>query len=231
MLNPKGHCIEPPPILSWQDYKGPFDKVVGAFGRKLERKSLHTHFKPGAVLCSLDTKDKFILFVQDTFDPITFVGVAFNAGIDQAENTDRDFGQGAVGYARRFRTEFISNASGDFFKDFAYPTIFSEDPRYYRLARGNATTRLLHAAAHSAVAYREDGTHMFNFSEWLGTTSQVALGDLYHSNNRPGVGPAAERVAYGVATDAGFDVLREFWPEIAHKLKLPFREEWKPVRD
>jgi hypothetical protein len=27
-----------------------------------------------------------------------------------------------------------------------------------------------------------------------------------------------------IAWDMGFDVLREFWPEIVHKLKLPFRE-------
>ena len=26
------------------------------------------------------------------------------------------------------------------------------------------------------------------------------------------------------ATEIGFDVLREFWPEIARELKLPFRD-------
>ena len=26
-------------------------------------------------------------------------------------------------------------------------------------------------------------------------------------------------------TDMGFDVLREFWPEIARKLRIPFPEE------
>jgi hypothetical protein len=30
-------------------------------------------------------------------------------------------------------------------------------------------------------------------------------------------------VGFSVANDMGWDVLREFWPEIAHKLKLPFR--------
>ena len=69
---------------------------------------------------------------------------------------------------------------------------------------------------------------MFNFSEWLGTTSTVALGDEYHPNNRPGVGPAAENIGFGLLQDMGFDVLREYWPEIARKLKLPFREQKEP---
>lgn len=224
--NPNTPCVQPPPMLRWQDYKGPFAKIVGTFGRKLERKSTHPpHYKPGLILCSLDTEHKFILFVDDTIDPVTFLGAGFNAGIDQAENTDPAFGQGAAGYGKRFGAELAGSASSDFFKDFAYPSIFSEDPRYYRLAQGRFRDRLLHAMEHAVVAHRETGTRMFNFSEWLGTTSAVALSDLYHPNNKPGIAPAAESVGYGVLTDTGFNVLREFWPEIARKFKLPFRQE------
>ena len=148
--------MQPPPMVRWQDYKGPFAKVVGTFGRKLERKSTHDpHYKPGALLCSLDANDKFLLFVDDTIDPVTFLGAGFSAGIDQAENTDPDFGQGAAGYGKRFGAELADSASSDFFKDFAYPTIFSEDPRYYRLAHGSGESRLLHALEHAVIAHRE----------------------------------------------------------------------------
>jgi hypothetical protein len=224
--NPNAPCVQPAPMVRWQDYKGPFDKVVGAFGRKLERKSTRSpHYKPDAILCSLDTKDEFLLFVDDTIDPVTFIGAGFNAGIDQAENTDRDFGQGAAGYAKRFGAEMAGSASSNFFGDFVYPMIFSEDPRYYRLAHGSFQRRLLHAVGHSVVAHRQNGMYMFNFSEWLTAISTSALGDLYHPNNKPGVGPAAVGASYAILTNAGYDVLREFWPEIARKFKLPFRDE------
>jgi uncharacterized protein (UPF0297 family) len=65
---------------------------------------------------------------------------------------------------------------------------------------------------------------MFNFSEWMGTTSAVALSNVYHPGNERGFGPAARRVGYAIATDMGFDVLREFWPEIARKLRMPFHQ-------
>lgn len=223
-VNPAARCLQPAPIVSWKDYQGKFAKVVGAFGRKLERRSVHPmHYKAGEVMCTLEVKDKFILFVEDMIEPITFLDAGFNAGIGQAENSDRSYGQGAAGYGKRFGASLTDQASAEFFKDFAYPTVFAEDPRYYRLAQGSTGSRLWHAVAHSVVAHRTNGALTFNYSEWLGTTSAVLLANTYHVDNRRGVGSVAERVGIGVGSDIGFDMLREFWPEIAHKLKLPFR--------
>jgi len=223
-------CVEPPPMVRIEDYDGPLQKVVGTFARQLERKAVHPpHYKPGAKLCTLKLQDKFVLFVQNSIDPVTFLATGFNAGIDQAENADPRYGQGAEGYGRRFGAEFAGQASSTFFKDFAYPTIFSEDPRYYRLAHGHPGKRLLHAMEHAVVAHRDNGKRMFNFSEWLGTTSAVVLSNTYHPDNERGFSPAAQRVAYSILQDMAFDALREFWPEISRKFKLPFRGESLPV--
>lgn len=229
VANAAAPCVQPPPMVRIEDYNGPLQKVVGTFARPLERKSVHpAHYKPGARLCTLTLKGKFVLFVQDSIDPVTFLSTAFNAGLDQAGDSDRSFGQGAEGYGRRFAAEYMDQASSSFFKDFAYPWIFSEDPRYYRLARGTFRRRFLHALEHSVVAHRDDGARMFNFSEWLGTTTTVVLANTYHPDNQRGFGPAAQRVSFGVLQDVGFDVLREFWPEISKKLKLPFRGQSVP---
>lgn len=219
-------CVEPPPLVRLQDYDGPLKKTVGLFARELERKSVRPpHYKPGLMLCSLDLTDKFFLFARDTFNPVTFIASAFNAGLDQAQNRDPSFGQGSAGYAKRFGSSFADQASFKFFRDFAYPTIFSEDPRYYRLGQGQNSRRLLHAVEHAVVARRDNGSRMFNFSEWLGTVSVIALSNVYHPGNQRGFTPAARQVGYGITEDIGFDVLREFWPETARKFKLPFRAE------
>jgi hypothetical protein len=233
VANATAPCVEPPPMVRIEDYNGPLQKVVGTFARKLERKSVHppTQYKAGAKLCTLTLRGKFVLFVEDSIDPVTFLGAAFNAGLDQAGDSDRSFGQGAAGYGRRFGAEYIDQASSSFFKDFAYPWIFSEDPRYYRLARGTFRRRFLHAMEHAVVAHRDNGTRMFNFSEWLGTATTVALANTYHPDNERGFGPAAQRVSFGILQDTGFDVLREFWPEISKKLKLPFRGQSVPANE
>jgi hypothetical protein len=217
-------CVQPPPMVRIEDYDGKFKKTVGVITRKLERKTVHPpHYKPGALLCTLEVKDKFFLFVHDSVDPLTFLNAGFNAGIGQAQDTDHSFGQGGAGYGKRFGASLADQAQSEFFKDFVYPSIFSEDPRYYRLAQGSGGQRFLHAIGHVFVAHKESGARMFNISEWLGTTSSVALSNTYHPDNERGVASAAQRVGISFGVDMGFDVLREFWPEIAHQFKLPFR--------
>ena len=223
-LNSTAPCLEPPPIVHWEDYRGKFQKSVGLFARKLERKSVpRPHYKAGALLCTLVVRDKFQLFARNTLDPASFVSAGFYAGLDQAQYNDPSFGQGAAGYGRRFGANFADLASASFFGDFVYPTVFAEDPRYYRLAHGSKQTRLLHALAHTFVANRENGTHMVNASQWFGAATVVALSNTYHPDYQRGVSPAAQRIGYIAMQTMGFDVLREFWPEVARKFKLPFR--------
>ena len=224
--NPATQCVQPAPILRLEDYNGPFAKTIGLLAVRLERKTVHMpHYQPGVRQCSLKLGDKFVLFVRDTYDPVTFITAGFDAGISQAADWDPTFGQGGAGYGKRFGTAFADQASGLFFKDFFYPTIFSEDPRYYRQAYGSGRKRLVHVFEHAVVAHKDNGAQMFNFSEWLGTTSNEVLSNTYHPGNGWGVGPTAEHISFDILEDVGFDILREFWPEISRKLKLPFREE------
>ncbi|HYT20574.1 MAG TPA: hypothetical protein VEW05_10140, partial [Candidatus Polarisedimenticolia bacterium] len=53
----------------------------------------------------------------------------------------------------------------------------------------------------------------------------------YHPGNERGFAPSAEALGFSVLSDMGFDTLREFWPEIAHKFKLPFRVEPEPTTE
>jgi len=222
-------CVQPEPMVTMADYIGPFQKTVGLFTRQLERTSVRVpRYKPGVVLCSLELKDKFLLFVRGSYDPIIFLDAGFKAGLDQADNEDPTFGHGAGGYAKRFAANYADQASFRFFKEFAYPTIFDEDPRYYRVGTGSGGRRFLHAIEHSFVAHTDNGNQMFNFSEWLGTVSAVSLSNMYHPGHQRGFAPSAEGVGYDVLGDMGFDVVREFWPEIARELKLPFRTTPSP---
>ena len=225
-------CLQPVPMLRWEDYRGPFKKTVGIVARRIERKSaMPPHYKTDVALCTLATRDKFRLFVQDTFEPLSFLSAGFNSGLGQAQNQDVKFGQGSLGYGKRFATNFAGQTAGLFFNEFLYPTLFREDPRYYRLAEGGPKERLLHALEHAVIAHRDSGRRMFNFSEWLGNTSSVIVNNTYHPGNQRDPGAVARAVGYNVMIDTGFDVLREFWPEVARKLKLPFRDrrESSPV--
>jgi len=74
-VSPVAPCLQPPPVVRWQDYEGPLKGVVGVVGRRLERNTVTpgTHYKPGTVFCSLTLKGKFIRFAENSTDPIAFL--------------------------------------------------------------------------------------------------------------------------------------------------------------
>jgi hypothetical protein len=217
----KKDCVEPDPTFSGLEYKGPFKKLVVRIAGKPDIRTVHLHEGQGRI-CTLPVSKKFNLFVRDTFEPFTFAIAGFNAGLAQAFNDDPTFGQGMEGYGKRYGAAFADQVSGDFFGTFFYPTILHEDPRYYRKGHGSTGGRFMHAVGHTFITYRDSGNRGPNFSEWMAATSTTALGNLYHPGNHRGFQPAARGVVYSVAYDMGFDVLREFWPEVTRNLHLPF---------
>lgn len=225
---PQNPCIHPAPLVTVEDYTGPLRRVVLFVARKPEIKTVNRPPLAEGILCALNPKQKFHLFVRNTFEPVTIVVSAFDAGIDQASDSDPTFGQGFEGYGKRLGAAALDRVSSDFFHTFFFPVVFRQDPRYYRLGHGATGVRLGHALTHVFVAHGDSGRKMFNFSEWMGTTASSALGNTYHPGNRRGMGAASERIAVSIGTDMGFDVLREFWPEVIRKFKLPFREPQQP---
>jgi len=216
-------CVQAAPLLSLSDYDRRFKKIAAFLTHKIELKIAQKPYAgKGPPLCRLDTREKFALFVRNVDEPLTFLAAGFNAGLAQAGNDDAAFGQGARGYGQRFGAALTDDVAGNFFGTFLYPSVFCEDPRYYRLLNGSAKRRLGHALTHVFVARADSGEHLVNYSEWFTAASSAALQNLYHPGNRRGFGPAATSAGVTVATDMGWDVLREFWPEITRTFKLPF---------
>jgi hypothetical protein len=217
-------CITTPEPFDIDDYSGPMNKVIARISQNVEKTTVHAVRKHSSLRpCAMDAGDKFRAFISDASDPLGFAGATFDAAMAQLTNDDRSFGQGAAGYGKRYSAAVIDNTQSSLFRTFLYPSLFHQDPRYFRLGQGTTTERLGHALAHRFVTQSDSGKRMFNYSEWLGTVSSKTLSNLYHPGNPRGFSPTASRVGLSVANDMAWDVLREFWPEVAHKFRLPFR--------
>jgi hypothetical protein len=220
----KQPCAHPTEPFDIDDYNGPLNHVVARFSQRLESTTVHIpRHKSDLRPCALSASDKFHMFVESTADPLNYVGAAWDAATAQLDRDDPSYQMGASGYGKRFGAAVTDNATGDFFGIFLYPALFRQDPRYFRLGQGSTQSRIGHALAHRFVTQGDSGKLMPNYSEWFGTVSSKALSNLYHPGNPRGFTSTASRVGYSVANDMAWDVLREYWPEIARKFKLPFR--------
>ena len=158
----------------------------------------------------LDTKQKFSLSLRDIFDPVSLIGIAATAGIEQAENTFPGYRQGAAGYARRFGAEFGDTLIGGLLSGALFPSIFHQDPRYFYQGTGSVKSRLVHALSWSVVARSDSGRPMPDYSDFLGDLAAGAASNLYYPRGSRGVGLVFANFGIGIANRAGSAIIQEF---------------------
>src|SRR5512135_3206623 len=93
----------------------------------------------------LTPRQKFVLFLRNASDPFQFLTVGLTAGISQAADSNRGYGQGAEGYGKRYGAGFADATSSEFFGSFLFPVMLHQDPRYLREGDGPFGRRLGHA--------------------------------------------------------------------------------------
>jgi hypothetical protein len=154
----------------------------------------------------------------DAVHPLRIAGAAVSAGIAQASDPYPEWGDGGEGYAKRFGAAVADEASGHIFKGFLFPALLRTDPRYFRKETGGAGARIGYAATRVFVTRTDSGHSTFNASEFLGAASSAALSTVYYPRSGSSTNDAISRAGLGVASDMGWNVFKEFWPDIKRKL-------------
>jgi hypothetical protein len=99
----------------------------------------------------------------DAFGPYPIVGAGIAAGINQLSNAPPEWKQGALGYGKRFGSDFGIAAIGTTTR-YGLSEAFREDAMYYRCECRGFLLRLRHAAISTLTARRgADGHHVFSF--------------------------------------------------------------------
>jgi hypothetical protein len=167
----------------------------------------------------LTVGQKLQLSVYNTVNPYPIAAAAVNAGISQAADTNSGYGQGAEGYGKRFGAAYASNASTQFFGTFVYPSLLRQDPRYFRKETGTNGSRFGYALSRVFVTRNDSGSSGPNVSLWAGAATSAAISNLYYPPGDRSAGDAVKRAGISLATQAGFNVMKEFWPDIKRKFR------------
>jgi hypothetical protein len=139
---------------------------------------------PRAVLPPLTVKEKYRLFWLRTADISMPLEAAFLAGFSQAMGNQPRYGTDSGAYAARFGSYAASMATCRFFEDALLPSVFKQDPRYFRKGEGSVKSRLLYALKEEWVTRSDAGGSAFNYSEILGAGMSTALGDAWWPRRR-----------------------------------------------
>ena len=162
----------------------------------------------------LSSAQKYRLFFKSATDPWPFLLSAFTSGVDQAQNSFPEYGQGMQGYAKRFGASYTDYFTGNLLGNAVLASLLKEDPRYFQKGTGSDTSRALWAATSTVWCKRDNGTWGPNYANVVGNLMGAAVSNLYYPESDRTAGGTIER---GVTVTAeaiiGSEVI-EFWPDI-----------------
>lgn len=177
----------------------------------------------------LSTKDKFKVVALGTFDYIQYPWWGIVAAIDQAADSEPQFRQGWLGYAKRYGTTAADSTIENFMVGAVFPSILHQDPRFYQSSNGSAWHRTGYAIGRIFVTRTDSHHKQFNYSEIFGAATAAAISTYtYHPRSAYINGKfipsdhTFDNLVSTWGTQVGLDtitiVIKEFWPDIHRKI-------------
>ena len=140
--------------------------------------------------------------------------------MSQAENSEPGYGQGPIGYARRYGAAFADGTIENYFTSAILPSVLHQDPRFFQSGKGGFWHRTDYAVSRIFVTRSDSGNNQFNYSEVFGSAISSAISTYsYHPRQDKTLANAASVWGTQVGWDSATFVLKEFWPDIRRKLR------------
>jgi hypothetical protein len=154
--------------------------------------------------------------VEGAVGPASVARAAGGAGITQAMDTPREWGQGAAGFGRRFGSGF----AGHLVKvGIQYPVarLMHEEFGYRPSGKQGFGPRLAYALEGTVITHKTTtGRPTVSTSELAGAFGSGLISRLWQPASLRTVSAGFLSAGIVLGADASGNVLREFWPEIRH---------------
>lgn len=157
----------------------------------------------------LTTKLKFQMAYRVSIDPVSIIGAAALAGMNQAGNTP-DYQQGALGYAQRFGAVYADGLTDIMFGGAILPSLLHQDPRYFYQGTGTVKSRLAHAMSAPFICRGDNGKNQINISSMGGDLISGAISNAYYPASNRGPGLVFEGFALSTGERVVSTVVQEF---------------------
>jgi hypothetical protein len=168
----------------------------------------------------LTKREKFNVFLHSTYSPWTFVNAAIDQATDHVKGRrlSQEYETGFRGQAQSYGIALATTETDVFFQRFLFPTLFKQDPRYFRNPDLPFLKRVLYSMSRVVITRTDSGGQAFNASRILGNAASQAVADLYVPGQRQGMHPIAGTISYNLLRDMGMNLVHEFWPDVRRKV-------------
>ena len=213
--SPASDHTDPGPTEKPQGMRAPLEGTA----RLLARRSV---FFPdlAADKNALTHLQKLELATDNSIAPSMVFGDLIGAGIDQATNSLKGYGQEYGGFGKRLGSALATSTSNQYFKTFLLPTVLHEDPRYFALLHGNSPNRVWYAVTRVVVTQTDTRTAAVNWPGIAGPLMAEGLANVYLPSEERTAGRTFRRYGIRIGVGAAGNIVKEYWPTIFKRFQL-----------
>jgi len=164
--------------------------------------------------------ERLRIYEHSFVEPEGVIGPALGAAVGQADNTPREWGQGAAGYATRLGSAYGRSVIARTVA-LGVATIDREDSRFQPSNETGVWRRTKHAVVGTLVSRTPSGGNMPAISRFVGVYSAAFIANAWEPPSQDSSTKAWERGSTALASSIGWHVFEEFWPDIRHALHFP----------
>jgi hypothetical protein len=161
----------------------------------------------------LDAKQKFELAFRGSLNTYEFVAVGLVAAIGQAQDSFPEYGQGWEGYGKRYGAGYLDSFDGNIIGNAILPTLWHQDPRYFRMGTGSKKKRLFYSVISAVRCKGDNGKWQPGYSNVIGNIAAGGISNLYYPASDRGFGLTIERGVVVTAEGILGTILQEFVPD------------------
>ncbi len=183
---------------------------------------------------SLTPREKFKIFESDATSPLTFLSTGITASLSTFYGSGYGYGDTSLGFVKNYGAALAEHETSSFLGNFFFPTVLNQDPRYHPSEKDGFMPRATYATTRVFVTRNGAGQPTFNSSYLLGVVTSAIVANVYRAPKNRTVGNTMSDIGSTIGGDAGFNLAKEFWPQVRERVRplVPkrFRKRDDPYR-
>jgi hypothetical protein len=155
--------------------------------------------------------------VKNTIGPSSLLAGALQAGYGLKYNHPEEYGQGMLGYGKRFGLRLSSIGTSNVMEA-SLGALWHEDPRYRRSHEESTGGRFRHALKMTLMAEKSDGSLTPAYARLIAYTGSNAISDAWRPDSQRTVGDTMGRIMDRYEGRLLGNLWIEFWPSLKQRI-------------
>ncbi len=162
----------------------------------------------------LSSKEKLALFFHGV-SVLSLIPPLLTTGFSEALLDNSGFGWGPAGFGKHYGAALADQVSSHLLGIWVFPSLLHQDPRYHPKQSGGFGSRIEYSVSRVVITRADSGDRQVNYSRLAAALTSSVISNSYYPEGHRGISHTATTVLVSLGTTAGFNVLREFLPDIS----------------